>query len=192
MEIKITYPPKKSTHRFWRMCRLIYNICFIIAIIACPLINLWVGGKLWFIVAIFSAYAVWSLFISPSLYELNRTYVSIKSFLNIIILLILIDVLLVDGKYGLTTIPIVSFAGLIVCSVLFFSDFNRQKHNAVPFIIITILAFAAGLFGMFSDLIETKWMFVVLASLSLVAFVVAIIFLRKTIFIDLKKQLNTK
>lgn len=192
MEIKITYPPRRRAHRFWRVCCKIYNILFVIALFACPLVNIWLGGKLWCIVAIYGAYLIWSSFISPSLYELNRTYQSIKLFLQVLILLIGIDLLLCDGAWGLTVIPIVSFGGLIVCTALFFSDFQRQKHNAVPFVLITILSLAAGLFGMFSDLIETKWTFLVLTFLSLTVLIVSLIFLRKTILYDLKKQLNTK
>lgn len=192
MEIKLIYPPKKRRRKFWKMFSFIFNISFILAIIVLPVINIFVGGKAWSVIALFSIYMVWSTFISPSLYELNRTYQSIKQVLNILILLLGIDLLLTEGGWGLTVIPIVSFAGLIICSIMFFSDFNRQKHNAVPFVLITVSSIAAGIVGMFNDAVKVKWMFVVLASLGVTAFVVSIIFLRKTIFKDLKKQLNTK
>lgn len=192
MEIKITYPPKKRAHKFWSVFCFIFDICFLITIITCPIVNILVGGKAWSVVAIFSVYIIWSSFISPSLYELNRTYQSIKLFLNILILLIGIDLLLTDGGWGLTVIPIFAFGGLIVCTALFFSDFNKQKHNALPYVLITILAIAAGLVGILNELVTTKWMFIVLASLGLISFIVSIVFLRKTVFQDLKKQLNTK
>lgn len=192
MQINITYPPKKRARKFWKMCCFIFNICFVIAIISLPIINIWAGGKPWCVIALFGTYIIWSLLISPSLYELNRTYLSIKTFMDILLLLLGINLLLTDGNWGLFVIPIVSFAGLTICTILFFSDFNRQKHNAVPFVFITILCFVAGMIGMFNDLVTEKWVFVVLASLSLVTFVICTIFLRKSFFKDLKKQLNTK
>ena len=192
MEIKVTYPPRKRRRKFWKVFSFIFNILFVLAIIVLPLMNIWAGGKAWSVVAIFGIYMVWSTFISPSLYELNRTYQTIKQVLNVIIMLILIDLLLTDGGWGLTVIPIVSFGGLILCTIMFFSDFNRQKHNAVPFVLITISAIVAGIVGMFNDAVETKWMFVVLAALGVTVFVISFIFLRKTVFRDLRKQLNTK
>ncbi|MCQ2087028.1 MAG: DUF6320 domain-containing protein [Bacilli bacterium] len=192
MEIKVTYPPRKRRRKFWKVFSFIFNIFFVLAIIVLPLINIWAGGKAWSVVAIFGIYMIWSTFISPSLYELNRTYQTIKQVLNVIIMLILINLLLTDGGWGLTVIPIVSFGGLILCSIMFFSDFNRQKHNAVPFVLITISSIVAGIVGMFSDAIKVKWMFVVLAALGVTVFVISIIFLRKTVFKDLRKQLNTK
>ena len=191
MEIKITYPPRKRLHQFKNVCRRIYNIIFLLALIVCPLINIWLQGTAWSVIVIFSLYLVWSSFVSPSLYELNRTYQSIKLFLDVLILLILVNVIFSRG-WGLTVIPIVAFGGLIICSTLFFSDFQRQKHNAVPFVLVALLCLGAGLFGMFSELVETKWMYVVLASLSLAALVVSLVFLRKTVWQDLKKQLNAK
>lgn len=191
MEIKLVYPPKKRIHKFWRVFCFIYNIIFVTSLFVCPTVNIIVGGKAWSVIVLFSEYLIWSSFISPSLYDLNRTSQSIKLLLNILILLILIDVLIKTG-WGMLVIPIVSFVGLIACVALFFSDFERQKHNAAPFLLFSLLALGAGLFGIFAPSVDVKWNFYVLAGLSFVTIIVSLILLRKTIWLDLKKMFNSK
>jgi len=191
MEIKIIYPIRRRRASFWKFCCKTYTLIFVLSLFICPFINIIVGGKAWSVVVLLSAYTIWSSFISPSLYELNRTSQSIKLFMSILLLLISID-LLITGGWGMFVIPIVSFGELIICSALFFSDFERQKHNAIPFLFVSILAFIAGTVGIFAPFVEIRWVFIVLASISFCVLVCTIILLQKTIILDIKKQLNTK
>lgn len=191
MEIKVIYPLKRRRHRFWKFCCMLYNWAFLISLFVCPFINIVTGGKAWSVVVIISEFLIWSSFISPSMFELNRTSQSIKLFLNILLLLVSID-LFIEGGWGLFVIPIVSFGGLIACSALFFSDFNQQRHNAIPFILFATLALLAGLVGCFAPFVETRWVFIVLGSLSFGVLLVTLILLRRTVILDIKKQLNTK
>lgn len=191
MEIKVIYPVSKPRARFWKFVCNAYTLLFVLSIFICPFINFLVGGRAWSVVVIIAAYTVWSSFFYPSLFELNRTSQSIKLFVSILLLLISID-LYSDGGWGFFVVPIVSFSELFICSILFFSDFERQKHNALPFLLVVILGLGAGLFGTFAPSIAVHWVFIVLASVSFLLLLLTIIFLRKTIILDLKKQFNTK
>lgn len=192
MQIKITYPVKKRRRNLWKLFCELYTILFITSIFVCPLVNLVVGGKLWCIVAVMGAYTVWVTFIYPSLFELNRISQFIKFLLCILVEILFIDVFLGLGDWGLFVVPIVSFGGLIIAAILFFSDFERQRHHAIPFILLTIASLAAGIVGICLEVVKIKWVFIVLASVALFFLITSIVTLRVSIIQDLKKKFNTK
>ena len=129
MKIKITYPkvsPKIIKHQ-----RLINFMKWplLIAVVICPIINLITGGKAWSLVVLMSIYMAWDLVISRDLVEYNRISQFVKLITLTSLLLITIDVFLAPG-WALEAVPILIFSGLIVTSVLFFTDID-------PFIIVT-------------------------------------------------------
>ena len=139
MKIKITYPkvsPKIIKHQ-----RLINFMKWplLIAVVICPIINLITGGKAWSLVVLMSIYMAWDLVISRDLVEYNRISQFVKLITLTSLLLITIDVFLTPG-WALEAVPILIFSGLIVTSVLFFTDIERQKQNIFPFLFLILLS----------------------------------------------------
>ena len=191
MDVKIIYPHIKLRSRFWKVFCFIYNILFVVCIFLLPTINFIVGGKLWSIVALFSLFSIWRIFITPSQFEINRTDETIKALTHILILLGLIEGLLVGG-WAITVIPIICFVGIIVAFVLFFSDLEGQKHHSIGFIFFLLLCLAAGIIGIFLEVVKVKWVFIVLAGVALAALVTTVLTLKTTIIEDFKKKICTK
>lgn len=191
MEIKITYPLVKRRSRFWKVFCFIYNILFVTCIFVLPLINYLCKGKAWSIIALFSIFAVWRIFIRPGQFEINMTNHTIRSIVYIMILLILIEIL-ISGGWGIFVIPIVCFGGIGLTAILFLSDIEGQKHNSISFIFFLLICFAAGLVGIFLDIVEIKWVYIVLSGVSLAALIILIFVLKTTIIKDFKKKINVK
>lgn len=189
MDIKVTYPIGKRKNHFWIIfCRVI-TILFVVAAFVCVLINLATRVNQWSIVVVLAEYLIWASFISPSLYNLNRTSQLIKLLVWTLILLIGIEVFLYGG-WALFVIPIVSFGGLLLIALLFFSDFQRQKHQSIPFLFLIIICLIFGIVGIFASFAEVKWVYIVLASVSLALLIVCIATLKNSIILDLKKKFN--
>lgn len=147
MKIKITYPkvsPKIIKHQ-----RLINFMKWplLIAVVICPIINLITGGKAWSLVVLMSIYMAWDLVISRDLVEYNRISQFVKLITLTSLLLITIDVFLAPG-WALDTVPILIFSGLIVTSVLFFTDIERQKQNIFPFLFLILLSIISSIIGL--------------------------------------------
>ena len=191
MDVKNIYPHIKLRSRFWKVFCFIYNIVFVLCIFILPLINFLVKGKAWSVVALFSMFAVWRIFITPSQFEINRTDETLKSLIYILILLGLIEVFLVGG-WAITVIPIICFVGITIAFILFISDLEGQKHHGLTFIFFLLLCIAAGLVGIFLDSVKEKWVFIVLASVAFAALVTTILTLKTTIIEDFKKKISVK
>ena len=84
MKLKITYPPiekrKLQRKHFLRVIR--WPVLF--AVVACPIVNLAVGGRAWSLIVLMSIYMAWSLILSPDLVEYNRISQSIKVFPSLV------------------------------------------------------------------------------------------------------------
>ena len=136
MNIKITYPAdeKRGSRRsLMRVARW----PFLSAAFVCAVVNLCVGGKAWSAVVIWSLFALWNNVIAPDLVDYNRLHQGVKGFLQLCVLLLLIDVCLAPGKLMLV-FPIVSFGTLTVLGVLFFTDLRRQRRNVMPVFLLAL------------------------------------------------------
>ena len=191
MDVKITYPIGKPKSHFWSVFRKIVSLLFLISAPICILVNVFYGTTQWSIIVVLAEYFIWASFLSPSPYNLNRISQFIKLLISILILLIAVEVF-IRGGWGLFVIPIVCWGGLIVIGVLFLSDFRRQKHQSIPFLLFIFVCLIFGITGIFASFAEVKWVYIVLASVALAWLIVCIVLLNKTIWEDLKKKINTK
>ena len=189
MEVKVTYPIGKKKNYFWNMFCKIISILFVVAAFVCVLINLATRGNQWSIVVILGEFLIWASFISPSIYNLNRISQFIKLLIWILILLIGIEIFLYGG-WALFVVPIVSFGGLTLIGILFFSDFQRQKSQSISFLFLIIICLIFGFVGIFAPLADQKWVYITLASVSLAWLIVCIATLKNSIILDLKKKFN--
>ncbi len=191
MKIKITYPkvsPKIIKHQ-----RLI-NVMkwpLLIAVVICPIINLITGGKAWSLVVLMSIYMAWDLVISRDLVEYNRISQFVKLITLTSLLLITIDVFLAPG-WALEAVPILIFSGLIVTSVLFFTDIERQKQNIFPFLFLILLSIFSSIIGLSFYHEKDSWPLAVMGAVALFLLITLSITLKENIINELKKGFSVK
>lgn len=191
MKIKITYPkvsPKIIKHQ-----RLINFMKWplLIAVVICPIINLIIGGKAWSLVVLMSIYMAWDLVISRDLVEYNRISQFVKLITLTSLLLITIDVFLAPG-WALEAVPILIFSGLIVTSVLFFTDIERQKQNIFPFLFLILLSIFSSIIGLSFYHEKDSWPLTVMGVVALFLLITLSITLKENIINELKKGFSVK
>lgn len=191
MKIKITYPkvsPKIIKHQ-----RLINFMKWplLIAVVICPIINLITGGKAWSLVVLMSIYMTWDLVISRDLVEYNRISQFVKLITLTSLLLITIDVFLAPG-WALEAVPILIFSGLIVTSVLFFTDIERQKQNIFPFLFLILLSIISSIVGLSFYHEKDSWPLTVMGAVALFLLITLTITLKENIINELKKGFSVK
>lgn len=191
MKIKITYPkvsPKIIKHQ-----RLINFMKWplLIAVVICPIINLITGGKAWSLVVLMSIYMAWDLVISRDLVEYNRISQFVKLITLTSLLLITIDVFLTPG-WALEAVPILIFSGLIVTSVLFFTDIERQKQNIFPFLFLILLSIFSSIVGLSFYHEKDSWPLTVMGVVALFLLITLSITLKENIINELKKGFSVK
>lgn len=191
MKIKITYPkvsPKIIKHQ-----RLINFMKWplLIAVVICPIINLIIGGKAWSLVVLMSIYMAWDLVISRDLVEYNRISQFVKLITLTSLLLITIDVFLAPG-WALEAVPILIFSGLIVTSVLFFTDIERQKQNIFPFLFLILLSIFSSIVGLSFYHEKDSWPLTVMGVVALFLLITLSITLKENIINELKKGFSVK
>ncbi len=191
MKIKITYPkvsPKIIKHQ-----RLINFMKWplLIAVVICPIINLINGGKAWSLVVLMSIYMTWDLVISRDLVEYNRISQFVKLITLTSLLLITIDVFLAPG-WALEAVPILIFSGLIVTSVLFFTDIERQKQNIFPFLFLILLSIISSIVGLSFYHEKDSWPLTVMGAVALFLLITLTITLKENIINELKKGFSVK
>lgn len=191
MKIKITYPkvsPKIIKHQ-----RLINFVKWplLIAVVICPIINLITGGKAWSLVVLMSIYMAWDLVISRDLVEYNRISQFVKLITLTSLLLITIDVFLAPG-WALEAVPILIFSGLIVTSVLFFTDIERQKQNIFPFLFLILLSIFSSIIGLSFYHEKDSWPLTVMGAVALFLLITLSITLKENIINELKKGFSVK
>ena len=191
MKINITYPKtskKIFRHRKWLT---LLSWIFILLAIASVVVNVIVGGVLWFPVALMGLYMIWHLVISIDLIEYNRISQFIKATLYSCILMFLIDTFLVGG-WALDVISIVSFASVIISGILLFTDFNRQKQNMLPILFLIVIALVWSVIGLFSALEMQSWPLIVLGGVAVLFLAIIIITLRGDFIRELKCRFHLK
>ena len=191
MKIKITYPkvsPKIIKHQ-----RLINFMKWplLIAVVICPIINLITDGKAWSLVVLMSIYMAWDLVISRDLVEYNRISQFVKLITLTSLLLITIDVFLAPG-WALEAVPILIFSCLIVTSVLFFTDIERQKQNIFPFLFLILLSIFSSIIGLSFYHEKDSWPLTVMGVVALFLLITLTITLKENIINELKKGFSVK
>ena len=191
MKIKITYPkvsPKIIKHQ-----RLINFMKWplLITVVICPIINLITGGKAWSLVVLMSIYMAWNLVISRDLVEYNRISQFVKLITLTSLLLITIDVFLAPGL-ALDAVPILIFSGLIVTSVLFFTDIEKQKQNIFPFLFLILLSIFSSIIGLSFYHEKDSWPLTVMGIVALFLLITLSITLKENIINELKKGFSVK
>ena len=197
MNINVTYPElskKKATRA--KLIRILRLPC-IISAIACPIVNLAVGGLAWSVIVLFGLNIIWNMVVAIDLIEYNRTSQSIKFITYSILMLILIDVFLTPTiTWGSFVIPIVTFSGLILSAILFFTDFERQRHNLMPLLLIDIICFVASVIMIclivYQKYESALWPYVTMGGVSSAILAVLLLTMKGGFFAELKRRFHAK
>ena len=192
MKIKNTYPPAPKRTLKRRKFLKIVRWPFLGIAYACPIVNLFVGGKAWSLIVLMCLYMIWTLILSPDLVEYNRLSQVVKSLAYCILLLGMIDIFLAPGGWALDVIPIVCFSGLILSGVLFFTDMERQKQNMHPMLMLIFLAIIGAVVGLCVWHENIRWAIVVMGALALALLIACIITLGPEFLRELKRRFHTK
>lgn len=191
MDIKITYPALKKRQTFLDWLRFILKCLALAAIIACPIVNLCVGGKPWSLVVLMGVYTAWTLVLDPDLVEYNRISQFVKAVFCASLLLGLIDLALASG-FAVKVLPIVIFSALLVAGGLFFSDLQRQKQNMMPMLTLILFSFIGTALGLSLYHGTGRWAMIVMGAVALGLLIGCIAILRKDFIRELKKRFHTK
>jgi peptidoglycan/LPS O-acetylase OafA/YrhL len=191
MKVKCTYPSsvKKTFKRLKTLNVLRWPYWALL--LACPIVNLCVGGPWWSVVADFGLYMAWSMIFDIDLIEFNRISQMIKGIIKCIIMLVLIEVLLAPGWASLV-VPIVCFGGLIVCAILFYTDFETQKHNLMPLLILCVMAIIASIVCVSAFQETRNWAVIVMGAVSFTLLIVLAITLGGEFFKELKRRFHVE
>ena len=191
MKISITYPkPDRQRMLREKLIRILRGP-FLFTALLCPVMNLVTGGKAWSVIVLFSLYLVWTVAISPDLVEYNRISQAIRLIVSAGILLILIDRLLAPG-WAVEAVPIVCFSGLAAVGVLFFTDFERQKQNMLPMLLLILLSLLAAIVGLIVWREESRWALAVMGVFAFSLLVCCIRALGPDFLRELQKRFHTK
>lgn len=189
MKVKNTYPSEVKC-KFQR--RKILNVAkwpFLVAIFACPIVNVCVGGKAWSVIALVGLYFLWTMLFSTDLIEYNRISQAIKFITLACVILTLIDVILAPG-WAVIVVPIVCFGGLIISAVLFYTDFEKQKHNLLPMLLLATASLIASIVCLSAFEQMRNWETIAMGCVSLALLVVLIITLGSEFFRELKRRFH--
>ncbi len=192
MHVKNTYPKiTKVSHDRKRMLNIV-RWPFLGVAVAAPIVNLCIGGPLWCILVILSLWIIWKMVLSPDLVEFNRLSQSIKVTAWSSILIAVVDLLFVNNSFAIFVIPIVCFAGLTNCIVLFFTNLETQKHNMLPLLIFIFVSIIASLVALYFYHGKGDWPIFVLLGLSVLSLLSLIIVLGQDFKIEMKRRFHIK
>ena len=189
MQINISYPkPQKSkSHR--SIIIGIVKSSFLLTAFLCSVINLWSGGKAWSIIVIWSLYMAWTLFVSPDMIEYNRISQFTKVIMQSCILLVLIDIFIVSG-WATNVVAIICFGALIAVCLLLYTDFERQRHNLLPMILLSALSLIISAVLMIVSKESVRWYVPVTCALSFAALIVCMKTMSGNFKSELKKMFH--
>ena len=191
MNVKIIYPQINKKKKEYRKIINIMKYPLIIATIICPILNIVTGGKAWSIIVLWSIYIFWKLIISPDLVEYNRISQFIKLILYSSILLTLIDIFLISG-WAIEVVPNVIFCGLIISSILFFTDIEKQKQNMQPLLLLTLFSIISSIIGLTVYKQEDRWALAVMGGIALIILIFLIITLKEYLIKEIRKIFHTE
>jgi hypothetical protein len=192
MNPKIIYPVPERQSLFYRYLRNIVRIVFLVAALACLIVNFLIKGKMWSLVVIWSLFSVWRLVFSLRLVEFSIFAHANKVTFYLVVLLFLIDHFLVPG-WAETVIPIVLFADLLVMFVIYFAIYDRKERHLISIVLLGVLNLITIPYSLHSWPIS-NWIAFAFQCASLLLFVTLLLINRKELIYEIRARFsrNTK
>lgn len=189
MPIKITYPEGKQAGLLRRDIVCWGRRLLLLAAFVCGVVNIAAGGPGWALVCFWGLWVIWSFFISPDLVEYNRLRAWCRMVMRSCILFFVLD-LLFALHLTVTVAPIVCFSGILVAGILFFTDFQRQKHNMMP--MLTLAAFCLTYFAVKAALRALNWADITTGACAFVLLCACVAVLRRDFLREMQKRFHTR
>ncbi len=191
MKIDITYPPAEKSGQWRRSMLAAVKWPMLAAAAICPIVNYFVGGKAWSVIVLVGLFAAWRFIFSIDLVEYNRISQIIKILTFACIILGLVDILLVPG-WALFVVPIVCTVGLGVAALLFFSDLEKQEHNAFPFLLLIFYAIAGSVVGLHYKHGDGRWTLMLMGAVAAGLLVLCIVIMGSGFFRELRRRFHLR
>ena len=188
MKVDIIYPALDKVNILFLRLRRIVRWLFVLAGIACVIVNLAVKGKPWSVVVLWSLLSAWNLFFSPDSIEFNFISQTVKAVFHVCILLWLIDVCLAPG-WSMFVIPIILFAALILTTIFLIVDYQSQLANTMPMMWLVVFSLILTAVSL-TDIIDLSWPMIVLGSIAL-SVLFLFVFFHNDFIRELKKRFHT-
>lgn len=190
MQINITYPKpqKRKSHR-----SIVIDITkdlFLLTAIMCAAINIWAGGKAWSVIVIWALFMIWTMFVSPDMIEYNRISQFTKAIVQSCVMLVLIGVFITSGWVS-NVVSIICFGSLIAVCLLLYTDFERQRRNLLPVILLSVLSLIISAVLMIISKEAISWQIPVTCVLSFAVLAACMKTMRGNIKSELKKMFHT-
>lgn len=187
MEMKIVYPDKGERRYSRKDVIFVMKWPFMALGLASVIVNICTKGTAWSVIAVWSLWMAWSSVFSTSMVEYNRISQAIKIITDSCILLVMIN--LVFGLDWMAfVVPIVCFGGLIVAGSLFFTDIQRQKQNAMPFLALLVACLLISILGLS---LKSNWPFIVLCAVSASLLVSVAIIMGREFPVEFKRRFHS-
>ena len=191
MNIKKIYPPapKKKVRR-----AAIIKVArwpFVIAALSCLIVDFLIGDFDWSLIAVVSLYIVWTVFISPAMVEVNPISQMIKVAALICLLLFVIS-RAVPWKGSTDVISIICSSVMGISFALLVSDYQNQKNNVFPMIVLCLVSLAFSIPLFMSREGAGRWFYGVSGIIGVAVFIASVIILGGSFFRELKKRFHTK
>lgn len=186
------YPEYKKKVVDIVLYRRIVLYTFLIAAAVAALVNLLVGGKLWFLYVVGGELVFWFVFMSDAMVESGALRRIVRATIVISLFLLLVDYMAENAGWAVNiAIPVLCFTSALVLSILFFIQFKRGLTNILYFYVYITFGSFSILLGLFG-IVKLTWPWIVLASSSLVALLLSVILYRGQIVHEFKKKFNTR
>lgn len=190
MDVKITYPKRRVKPNLRENVIYWAKYPFLIAAIASVIVNLIHPATAWSLIVLWSLWILWSFIFSPSLVEFNRTSTTVKSTLNLAILLIIIYFVYPDGWDAVPIIGITTAGGLILAGTLFFSNIYRQKQNIFPLVFFLIVSIVLSILALTIWRGSFDWPMIVVVSVATALLLSILFILRINIIREIQKRFH--
>lgn len=166
-------------------------IIFIALAAASVIVNICVGAPVWSPIAVWGLFMVWSLTISPDKIEYNRISQFVKLIIESCIMLVLVERLLAPG-WIVEVLSIVCFGGLTLICILLYTDFERQRHNMLPIILLAVITLIVSVVFFFMQWPSVKWQTIVSLSLAAAVLIECIVIMSSNFKNEFRKMFHTK
>lgn len=160
---------------------------FIVSFLVCAVVNIAVGGIPWVAFVLVSEIICYRLFFSREVIE-NTVPQQVMTLIYLVcILLIVIEWSgAADTHMMEIAVPMTYFGALVFNAVIYFVGFRHQRRNVLPLLQMTGAALLILPFTFFAP-IRVNWARITLLSVSAGIVMIAAVFFRNPILVELKK-----
>ena len=190
MNIENDYPIiYKKINRFFKIRKVII-IFYIIGCITSLIVNLSVGGKLWFIYVLGGEVITYHAFLSKPLIDNVLTKrLSILLFCVIAYLYFIDKINTTNWSY--IVINILSFSLLLLQLLFFFANYEHHKNKIILMLFTDAFSIIFFLFAIFK-IVPINWAVIVTFVLGVISLIILFTFYFKTTILELKKFFSLK